>query len=138
MWTSKNHSDHSERRNSRNFQRWNTHEQRIAAAVSADVQSVFKNEKLSQDGIDYILKHEKLVDCEIYILKLLDKRAWKPEMALHLDVSKLAKSIMDACSDEDLKKLVTTIAFEESENLHDYGTEEEINDFFDNEEEEGG
>ena len=105
MKNPKNQLSFSERRISRNFQRGNTHEQRVVASITADVQSVFKHEKLSQDGIDYILNHEKLVDCEIYILKLLDKRAWKSEMALHPDVSKISKDIMDACSNEDLKLL---------------------------------
>lgn len=92
------------------------------------MESVLSEEWLTQEKIDYIIQNESLIDCEIYIIKLLDKRAWKSEMSLYPDVSKLAKNIMDRCSDEELNLLKEKIYanYPEEEHLDfDYPLEAE-------------
>ena len=79
MSSKKTHSDFKERRNLHNFQRENTYFQRIGLqhlrAKNAELVSNLAPVKLTEETIDFILKHERPVECEIYIQQLLDERA---------------------------------------------------------------
>lgn len=128
MASKKTHSDFKERRNLHNFQRENTYLQRIGLqqlhSKNAELVSNLAPVKLTEEAIDFILKHEKPVECEIYILQLLDERAWIPKMALPLEVSKKTKNVLNSCSDEDLKLLKKRILDLDLDQGYDYEDEE--------------
>lgn len=107
------HPDFKERRALHNVQRENTYLQRIGLqqhrSKNTELVSNLAPVKLTEEVIDFILKHEKPIACEIYIRQLLDERAWIPKMALHPELSKKTKNVLNGCSDEDLKLLRTRI-----------------------------
>lgn len=121
-------SDFKERRALRNFQRENTYLQRIGLqhlrSKNVELASNLAPVKLTEEAIDFILKHETPVECEIYIRQLLDERAWISKMALHPKLSKRTKNVLDKCSNEDLKLLKERILDLDL----DLGDEEEAED----------
>lgn len=103
-------SDFKERRALHNVQRENTSRQRIGLQKKADIASVLKDKELTQDKIDFIFKNEHLFDCGIYVLRLLAKRAWQDEINFwQPEIGKVAKKIIDMCSDQELEKLNSLI-----------------------------